>query len=155
MCTINEDHIWFLKYNVRQTEIFVILGHFLPFQPLDNLENQNFDIKKNTWRYRFTHLHHKWQSYDVWFLRYGEQQAIFCHSRPIFALLPPYRPRKSKFLKKEKHTWRYYHFTNVYHTWQSYDVWFLKYGVQWTILFVTFNHFLLIYPRLTTRKIKI
>ena len=50
--------IWFLKYKVQRTEIFVILGHFLPFQPLDNLENQN--IEKNTWRYyHFTHFHHK------------------------------------------------------------------------------------------------
>ena len=23
--------VWFLKYEVRQTEVFVILGHFLPF----------------------------------------------------------------------------------------------------------------------------
>ena len=37
---------WFLKYKVRQTEIFEILGHFLPFQPLDNLENQNLNIEK-------------------------------------------------------------------------------------------------------------
>ena len=68
----------FLKYKVQQTEIFVILGHFLSFQPPDNLENQNFKIEKNTWRYyHFTHLHHKWQSYDVWFLRYGVQQTEF------------------------------------------------------------------------------
>ena len=40
--------IWFLKYKVRQTEIFNILGQFLPFQPLDNPENQNFrKLKKN------------------------------------------------------------------------------------------------------------
>ena len=52
--------IWFLKYEVQQTEIFVILSHFLPFQPPDNLENQNFKIEKNAWRcYHFTHLHHK------------------------------------------------------------------------------------------------
>ena len=45
---------------------------FLPFQPPDNRENQNFKIEKNIWRcYHFAHLHHKWQSYDVWFLRYG------------------------------------------------------------------------------------
>ena len=31
MCTINDDDIWFLKYKVRQTEIFVILGHVLSF----------------------------------------------------------------------------------------------------------------------------
>ena len=52
--------IWFLKYKVWQTEIFVILGYFLPSQPTDNLENQYFKIEKNTWRYyHFTHLHHK------------------------------------------------------------------------------------------------
>ena len=34
----------------RQTEFFVILGHFLPFTPPppDNLKNQNFEkLKKN------------------------------------------------------------------------------------------------------------
>ena len=57
--------IWFLKYKVQLTEMFVILGHFLSFQPPDNTKNQNFKIEKNTWRYyHFTHLHHKWQSYD-------------------------------------------------------------------------------------------
>ena len=38
--------IWFLKYKVQQTEIVVILGHFLPFQPPDNLENQHLKIEK-------------------------------------------------------------------------------------------------------------
>ena len=60
MCTINEDHTWFLKYKVQQTEIFGILDHFLPFQSHDNLENQNFNIEKNTRRYyHFTPFHHK------------------------------------------------------------------------------------------------
>ena len=68
--------ILFLKYNVRQTEMFDILAHFLPFQPLDNLENQNFFIEKNTWRYyHFTDLHRKWQSFDLWFLRWGARQT--------------------------------------------------------------------------------
>ena len=43
--------IWFRKYKVQQTEMFVILGHFLSFQPPNNLENQHFKIEKNTWRY--------------------------------------------------------------------------------------------------------
>ena len=63
--------IWFLKNKVRQIEIFFIMGHFLPFHSPDNLENQKFKIEKNTWRYyHFTHVYHKWQSYDAWFLRY-------------------------------------------------------------------------------------
>ena len=51
---------------------------------------------------------------------------IFC------PFTPPYGPRKSKFWKYENNTWRYYHFTNVYHKWQSYNIWFLRYEVQWT-----------------------
>ena len=101
-----------------------------------------------------THFHHKWQSYDVWFLRYGAQQTISCHSEPFFALLPSYGPRKSKFWKNEKNSWRYYNFTNLYHKWQSYDVWLQRYGVQWTEFFAIPDHFLLLYP-LTTQKIKI
>ena len=86
--------IWFLKYKVQQTEIFDILGHFLPFQPLNNLENQNFNIEKNTWRYyHFTHLQHKWQSYDVWLLRYGAQQTeFFVILDCFFALYLPSSP---------------------------------------------------------------
>ena len=67
---------------------------------------------------------------------------IFCHSGTFFALLPLYGHRKSKFWKNEQHTW-YYHFTNVYHKWLSYDLWCLRYEVQvrqnflsfWTILY--------------------
>ena len=65
--------IWFLKFKVRQTEIFVILGQFWPFQPPDNPENQNFKIEKIASRYyHFTHFYHTWQSYDIYFLRYME-----------------------------------------------------------------------------------
>ena len=61
--------IWFLTYTVQQTEIFIIL----PFQPFDNLEDQNFNIEENTWRYyHFTHLHHEWHSYDQ-----GVIQGVF------------------------------------------------------------------------------
>ena len=103
--------IWFLKYKVWQTEIFVILGYFLPFQPPDNLENQNFKIEKNTWRYcHFTHLHHKLQSFDV---RFTKIWSATDHSGLFFAFSHPYAPRKSKFRKNEKSTWRYYHFTNI------------------------------------------
>ena len=46
--------IGFLKSNARQTEIFNILNHFLPFQPLYNRKNQNLNIEKSTWRYYYT-----------------------------------------------------------------------------------------------------
>ena len=47
MCTINVHHMISGSWNIRcDREIFVILGHFLPFQPPDKLENQNFKVEK-------------------------------------------------------------------------------------------------------------
>ena len=53
--------------------------------------------------------------------------------------------QKINILKKWKQTWRYYHFTKVYHKWQSYDIWFLRYGVQRTKFFVILDRLLLFY----------
>ena len=38
--------VTFLRYGVRQTEFFVILGHFLSFYSPKNQENQNFEKMK-------------------------------------------------------------------------------------------------------------
>ena len=38
--------VWFLRYEARQTEFFVILGHFLPLYPTNNPKNQNFEKLK-------------------------------------------------------------------------------------------------------------
>ena len=70
---------------------------------------------------------------------------IFYYFRPIFALLLPYGPRKSKSWRHENNTWRYYHFTRVYHKWQSYDVWFLRYKAWRTEFFIILDQFLPFY----------
>ena len=69
------------------------------------LKTQNIKIKKlkKPWRYyHFTHVHHKLQSYDVWFLKYWAWQidsfAILDNFLPIYFL----KTRKSKFWKNEK-----------------------------------------------------
>ena len=46
----------------------------------------------------------------------------------------------------KKSSCRYYHITQVYHKWQSYDLWFLRYWVQQTDFFVILGHFLSFYP---------
>ena len=87
------------KYKVWQTEIFVILGHFLSFQTPDNPKNQNFKIEKNTWRYyHFPHLHHKsWCMVpEIW----STTDRIFCHSGPFFCPFTPLQTQKIKILKK-------------------------------------------------------
>ena len=53
----------------------------------------------------------------------------------------PDNPENQNF-KIEKIIWRYYHFTCLCHTWQSYDVCFLRYGVWRTGFFVILDHFL-------------
>ena len=60
-------------------------------------------------------MHHKWRSYYVWFLRYVAQQANFFVISGHFLLFYPLLTQKINFFKKWKNTWRYYHFTLVYH----------------------------------------
>ena len=71
---------------------------------------------------------------------------ICCHFGPFFALFHPNNPKNQNFEKMKKNSRRYFHVTHVYHKWQSYDVWFLRYGVWWTEFFVILNHFLPFYP---------
>ena len=117
-----------MRYKAQQTDFFVILGHFLPFYLTNKLKNQNFEkMKKNSWRYyHYTFAYHECQSYDVRLLRYGVQQAksflILDHFLPFYL--------KIKILKKNLR--RYHQLTLVYQTWQSDDVWFVRYKVQWT-----------------------
>ena len=49
MCTINEDHMICGSWDLRHDrQIFIILGRFLPFDPLNNPKDQNFEkIKKH------------------------------------------------------------------------------------------------------------
>ena len=55
-----------------QTELFVILGHFLPFDPTNNPKNQNFEkTKKKPGDIITLHLCTINDDHDVWFLRYG------------------------------------------------------------------------------------
>ena len=39
-------HVWFPRYGAQQAEVFVILDSFLPFYPLMDPENQNFEKMK-------------------------------------------------------------------------------------------------------------
>ena len=119
------QHVGFLRYEVQQTECFVILGHFLPFYPTNNPKNQNFEEEKK----RKKHLEISsfftsvpkimiiwytvpqiWRLTDVivifWFW------AIFCP----FTSLTAQKNQNSK-KKNEKNAWRYYHFTTVHCSW--------------------------------------
>ena len=101
--------VWFLRYRVRQTEFFAILGHFLPFYHLPPPPPiiPKFKILKKEyvwWYYPFIHTcDNKWRSYGIQFPKYQVQKTNFCHFGPFFALSAPWQPRKSKFSNWKKH----------------------------------------------------
>ena len=80
---------------------------------------------------------------DSWDIRRNRQK--FSSFWVIFCPFIPLTNQKIKILKKWKNPWRYYHFTFVYHEWQSYDVRFLRYRVQQAKSFLILDHFLPFY----------
>ena len=192
---------------MRQTKCFVILGHFLPFHPLNNPENENFEKIKNAsrdviilhlciknhnqsrcmlseiwsvtnnflsfwtivcpftslltpkikiWKkckkirgriillHKFT-LNEGHMMYGSWDIRHnGQFFVILGHFLPFDAPNPKNQnfEKNKKMKKKKKKAWRYYHFTPVYHKWQSYDVLFLRYGARQTEFFVILDDLL-------------
>ena len=87
-----------------------IIFHFRQFFALLHLKNE-----KNTWRYHHFTQYHKWQSYDIWFLRYEVQQTEFyCHLGPFFYPFTLPTARKMKISKNEKNAWTYHYFTQLY-----------------------------------------
>ena len=74
---------------VRETELFVILDHFLPLYPPNNLKNQNFgkmEISFSTSILKLT---------IIWCMVteiQSETDRMFHHFGPFFALLSPFPP---------------------------------------------------------------
>ena len=48
MCTINEDCVMFGSWNIRHNKQKTTLDHLEPFDPPNNLKNQNFEKMKKT-----------------------------------------------------------------------------------------------------------
>ena len=69
---------------------------------------------------------------------------IFLSFWTIFCPFTPYGPRKSKQILKNGKKHLKIAFSK--HKWQSYDVWFLRDGVQETDFFVILDHFSSFYP---------
>ena len=82
---------------------------------------------------------------EVQLLRHRVRQTIFCHIGSFFEFYPPNNPQNQNFLKNEKNIWRCHHFTHAHPKSQSYDVWFLRYGVRQTQFFIILSHFLSFY----------
>ena len=104
-CTKNHNHeLRILRYRVRDTffchfgPFFALLPHYWP---------QKLKFGKNflkNWRYYpFTHVYHKWRSYDVWFLRYEARQTeFFVILGHYFPFDPPNNPKNQNFEKMKR-----------------------------------------------------
>ena len=101
MSTINENYMMYAVWDTEHERqiFFSFWTIFCPFTPHSPpLITQRIKIfkkwkkKKKTWRYHhFTQVYYKWQSYDIWFLRYEVHQTnFFSHLGHLsfFALLP-------------------------------------------------------------------
>ena len=92
--------VWFLKYRVRQTKFFVILGHFLPFHH-PHLMILIIKIKKKKkclevlsfYTYMCT-INKDHMIYASWIIRCDRH---FRNVVPFFALSVHWQPGKSKF----------------------------------------------------------
>ena len=86
-----------------ETEFFVVLDHFLPFYPPNNLKIKILKKwKKSSGDIIILYMHHKWQTY-VWLLRYGAQQTEFFVILDRFlTFYPPKDPENQNFEKAKK-----------------------------------------------------
>ena len=107
-CNINDNHIINGSWDTKQDrKNFCHFRPFLALLPTYNPKNKNFEkMKKNTWRYyHFKHVYHKWQSYDVCFLRYwGRQTEFFVILDNFLPLYPPNNLKNQNFQKMKKIT---------------------------------------------------
>ena len=159
ICTINEDYMIYGSWDMKRNwhNFFSFWAVFCPFNPLTTQGEKFFSkMKKIPGNIIISHMctinniHMMYGSWDM-----ECDREFFVILDQILPFYPPNNLKNKNFVKMEKYTWRYYHFTHVYHKWQSYYVWFLRNGVRQT----TFCHFQpLLFAILTppkTRKIKI
>ena len=107
---------------------------FLLFYTNGEPENQNFQKMNKTPRHIIilhkcskNHDHMLYCSWDMVHDRYN----CYCLFGAFFCPFTPLTTQKISIWKNKKNTGRY-HLTHVYQKLSSYDVWFLRYGAQWT-----------------------
>ena len=80
MCTINDNHMMYGSWDMEcnRQNLFSFWTVFCSFTPLTTQKIKILKNGRNAWRYHyFTLVYHKWQSYDVRFLRYGVWHTEF------------------------------------------------------------------------------
>ena len=104
-------------WSMWRTEFFVIFDGFFPFYTPNNPKNQNIEkLKKKTGDIIILQVYHKWQSYDVCFMRYGARQTEFLVILDHFLPFYPLNPKNQNFekLKKQQEISSFYTCTKNY-----------------------------------------
>ena len=131
--------VWFLRYKTLQTGFFIILGHFLLFDPPNKLNNQNFE-KMKKWPEEIIILHLCTTNDNH--IMHGSWDLE--HKRLIFLLFLPFYPLKSwkiKILKKWKKHLEISSFYTFVPKIRSKDVCFRRYGMWQTQFYCHFGQF--------------
>ena len=93
-------NMWFLKYEVQQTEFFVILGNFLPFYLLTTKFWKNEKTLGDIIILRMCTIHDNHMMYGSWDMERDGQ--YFLSFWTVFCSFTPLTTRKIKLLKKWK-----------------------------------------------------
>ena len=123
--------VWFLRYKTQWIKFFVILGHFLPFDPPNNLENQNFEkMKKKLLRGIFIlhmcTINENHMMHGSWDMECKRPNFF-----PFWTFFWPFTPlniHKVRILKKMKKTWIIIilHRCTINDNHMMYDFWYMK-----------------------------
>ena len=93
-------NMWFLKYEMQQTEFFVILGNFLPFYLLTTKFWKNEKTLGDIIILRMCTIHDNHMMYGSWDMERDGQ--YFLSFWTVFCSFTPLTTRKIKLLKKWK-----------------------------------------------------
>ena len=146
-------NMWFLKYEVQQTEFFVILGNFLPFYLLTTKFWKNEKTLGDIIILRMCTIYDNHMMYGFWDMERDGQ--YFLSFWTVFCSFIPLTTRKIKLLKKWKkkpddviilHECSKNHDHMLHYSWDTMHDRCNSYFLFWTI-FHPFTH-------LTTQKIK-
>ena len=104
MCTKNHDHMMYASWDMECDIIFLSFwAIFCPFISLKTLKIKIWKNMKKAWRYYpFTHVYHKWRSYDVSFLKYKAWERVFFVILDHFLYIDPNNPKNQNFVKWKK-----------------------------------------------------
>ena len=152
MCTKNHNHMTYGSWDTEwdRQNFLSFWAIFCPFSPLTTWKIKILKLEKTPGDIMILHIctisdnHMMYSSWDTQcngqnFLSFWNHFLPFC---------PPMDPENQNFGKMNITPENIiYHFTNVYHKWQSScDVWFLRYQAWWTECFVILDQFLPFYP---------